>query len=79
MSTFLDLMIIVLMVLVAASPLVLCLMFLVRNPHVKQVCFDLVVVLGIYAASVGMRIGMPLFFGQVVLGVVVGIINAFFI
>ena len=73
MFTFLDLLVVVFMVLAASSLLALCLMFLVRSPKIKKVCFYIVVALGVYAASIGIRIGWPLFPGQVVVGVAAGV------
>ena len=63
MNTFLDLMIVVVLGLVALSLLSLCLMFLTRKPKLKKVCFFIVVALGIYACTIGLRIfrfGFPL-------------------
>ena len=53
MLTSLDWLVIVFMIMVATSFLSLCLMFLVRRPHIKRVCFYIVVALSIYAAAVG--------------------------
>ena len=72
MLTSLDWLVIVYMVMVAASLLSLCLMFLVRRPRVKQICFYIVAALAIYAASVGIRIGLGLFPVQVAVGAAVG-------
>ena len=57
MLTSLDWLVIVYMVMVAASLLSLCLMFLVRRPRMKQVCF---------------YIGLGLFPVQVAIGVAIG-------
>lgn len=65
--TFLDLLILVSMVLIAASLLSVVLMFLVKNRKVRQVCFYIVVALGLYAGTVGIRINWPYFYGQAVI------------
>ena len=75
MLTFLDLLIIVFMVLAAASLLALCLMFLVRNPRIKKVCFYIVAALGIYTGYVGVRIGQFLFLGQTIVGILVALVS----
>ena len=68
MLNFLDLLVIVFMVLAAASLLSLCLMFLVRNLRIKKVCLYIAAALGIYAASIGIRIGGSLFPVQTAVG-----------
>lgn len=75
MLNFLDLLVIVFMVLSAASLLALCLMFLVRNPRVKRACFYIVAALGIYAGSIGVRIGTFLFPVQTAIGVIAGAVS----
>jgi len=72
MLNFLDLLVIVFMVLAASSLLAVCLMFLVRNPKIKKGSFYVVVALGIYAASIGIRIGGSLFPMQMAVGVAAG-------
>lgn len=67
MITFLDLLIIVSMLLIAGSFLSLVLMFLVKNRKVRQVCFYIAVALSLYVGYVGLRINWPEFFGQAVL------------
>lgn len=69
MLNFLDLLVVVFMVLSAVSLLALCLMFLVRNPRIKKICFYIVAALGIYAGSIGIRIGTFLFPVQTTVGV----------
>ena len=69
MLNALDLLIVVVMVLAAASLLALCLMFLVRNKTVKQVCFYLVAAMSVYLGYVGFRINWPGFLPQVILAV----------
>ena len=75
MMNFLDLLVIVFMVLVVSSLLALSLMFLVRNERVKKICFYIVAVLGVYAASIGIRIGGSLFPVQTTIGIVVGLVS----
>lgn len=69
MLNFLDLLVIVFMVLAAVSLLALCMMFLVRNPRIKKVCFYIVAALGIYAGSIGIRTGTSLFPVMTAIGV----------
>ena len=73
MVTFLDAIVLIFMVLTALSLLALCLMFLVRKPMVRKVCFYMVVVLGIYAATVGVRIGQIYFPVQTTVAILAGI------
>ena len=69
MTTFLDLLILVVMVLSAAGLLAMVLMFLVKSKKVKQACFYLVVALGVYMGYVGLRINWPGFLPQVILAI----------
>ncbi len=69
MNTFLDLLIVVVMVLAAVSLLALALMFLIRNKTVRRVCFYIVAALGFYMGYVGFRINWPGFLPQVILAV----------
>lgn len=73
--TFLDLLIIVSMVLIAASFLSLALMFLVKNKKIQRVCFYLAVALSLYIGFVGVQINWPLFYGQAVLAVVLALVS----
>lgn len=73
MLTSLDLLIIVYLIMIAAGLLALCLMFLARRPLLKKVCFYFVSALGIYTASVGIRIGFVLFPVQAAIGVLAGL------
>ena len=57
MLTFLDLLVGVFVGMCAFSLLALCLMFMVRNRKIRKGCFYVVIALGIYAATVGFRIG----------------------
>ncbi len=72
MLTFLDLIVVVFMVLTAASLMAACLMFLVRNPKLRRICFYVVVALGVYTATVGARIGSFLFPMQTAVAVLGG-------
>lgn len=56
MFTFLDLLIVVVMALAAASLLALVLMFLVKNKTFQRVCLYIVAALGVYVGTVGFRI-----------------------
>jgi len=76
MFTFLDLLVIVSMLLIAASLVSLVLMFLIRNKTVRRVCFYLAVALSVYIGFVGVRINWPGFTGQAVLAVVMALISA---
>ena len=75
MFTFLDLLIVVSLVLIAASLLALVLMFLIKNKTVKRVCFYIATALNLYVAYVGIRINWPEFFGQAVLAVVLAVVS----
>ena len=75
MITFLDLLIIVSMVLIAASFLSVVLMFLVRNKKVQRVCLWIAVGLSLYVGYVGFRINWPDFFGQAVLAAVLVLVS----
>ena len=56
MVTFLDLLVVVVMVLCAVSLVAMALMFLVKNKKVKRFCLYLVAALGVYVGYVGLRI-----------------------
>ena len=56
MVTFLDLLVVVVMVLCAVSLVAMALMFLVRSKKVKRICLYLVAALGVYMGYVGLRI-----------------------
>lgn len=75
MITFLDLLIIVSMVLIAASFLSLVLMFLIRNKKVQRVCFYIAVALSLYVGYVGIRINWLDFSGQAVLAAVLALVS----
>ena len=72
MLNSLDLTIIVVMAIMAVSLLALCLMFLVRNQRVRQICLYIVAALGVYVASVSVRIFWLGFEGQMLLGLALG-------
>ena len=69
MVTFLDLLVVVVMVLSAVSLVATALMFLVKNKKVKRSCLYLVAALGVYMGYVGCRILWPGFLPQVILAV----------
>lgn len=75
MFTFLDLLIIVSMVLIAASFLSLVLMFLIRNKKVQRVCFYIVTALSLYIAYVGIRINWMGFETQAILAAVMALVS----
>lgn len=56
MFTFLDLLIVVVMALVAVGALGLALMFLLKNRKAQQVFLYVVAALGVYIGTVGVRI-----------------------
>ena len=56
MVTFLDLLVVIVMVLCAVNLVAMALMFLVKNKKVKQICLYLVAALGVYMGYVGFRI-----------------------
>lgn len=75
MGTFLDLLIIVSMVLIASGLLSLVLMFLVKNQKIQRVCFYIAVALSLYAGYVGVQINWLDFGGQAVLAVVLALVS----
>jgi len=75
MFTFLDLLIIVSMALIAGSFLALVLMFLIRNKTVQKVCFYIAVALSLYIGYVGIRINWLGFEGQAVLAGVMALVS----
>ncbi|MBR4071744.1 MAG: hypothetical protein IKK26_04235 [Clostridia bacterium] len=75
MITFLDLLVIVSMVLIAASLLSLVLMFLIRNKKIQRVCFYITVALSLYVAYVGIRINWLGFEHQAVLAIALALIS----
>ena len=75
MTTFLDLLIVVVLALAAVSLVAMALMFLVRNKTVKRVCLYLVAALGVYMGYVGLQILWPGFPGQCVLAVLTALVS----
>ena len=76
MFTSLDLLVVVGMGLVAATLLSLCLMFLLKNKTAKRVFFYIVAALGLYASTIGIRIGFSGWFPeQIGLGVLTALMS----
>ena len=75
MLTFLDLLILVSLALIAAGLLSLVLMFLVKNKKVQRVCFYIAVALGLYIGYVGIRINWLGFEGQAILAGVLALVG----
>lgn len=75
MITSLDLLIIVSMVLIAASLVSLVLMFVIRNKIVRRVCFYIAVALSLYIGYVGIRINWPDFFGQAMIAIMMALVS----
>lgn len=75
MFTYLDLLIVVVMALVAVSLLAIVLMFLVKHPTVRRVCFYITVALGVYLGTVGVRIMWPGFPTQMALAVAMALVS----
>lgn len=69
MLNYMDLTVIVSIALVIAAILALCMMFLIKNPRVKLITPYIVATIGLYAASVGIRISLPPFPVQLLFGV----------
>lgn len=68
MFNALDLLVVVFMILAAASLLAMVLMFLIKNKYVRRVCLYIVAALGLYIGYVGIRIHFPGFYmGRMVL------------
>ena len=74
MFTFLDLLIVVVMALVAAGILGLALMFLVKNRKVQQVFLYFTAALGVYIGTVGFRINWLAFDFQAIVAIVMALI-----
>lgn len=73
MLTALDFLTLAFIGLSALSLLAVCLMFLVRKPVARKVCFYIVVILCIYMAYVGLYISSGFFLGQTIVAVIVGL------
>lgn len=74
MYTSLDLLIIVVMALAAASLLALALMFLIKNKTAQRVCLYIVAGMGVYFGYVGARILLPTSLPQAALAVMLAIV-----
>ena len=74
MITFLDLLVIVFLELSVTSLLAICLMFLCKKILVKKICFYMVVLLGVFAALINIRMGNSLFPAQTIIGIGIGIL-----
>lgn len=75
MFTFLDLLIVVVMALVAVGVLALAGTFLIRNKTAKKLCFYVVSALGIYVGYAGCRILWPGFMPQVLLALALAAVS----
>lgn len=73
MLNSLDLLVLIFMILFAASLLALCLMFLVKKPVIRKICFYMIVALGICTSAIGARIGTFLFPTQTAIAILTGI------
>lgn len=73
MITFLDLLILVALALLAAGLVAVALMLLVKNRKVKQVCLYLTGALAVYVGYVGLQINWPMFMGQAVVAILVAL------
>ena len=76
MFTFLDLMIVVVMALAAASLVGMALMFLIKNKTVQRICLYIVAALGMYVGTVGWRINWLGFEFQAGLAVLLASVSA---
>ena len=72
MINSLDLLVTVFLEVIALSLLALFLMFLIRKPIVRKVCFYIVVALGLFVAYGGARIGSFIFPAQTAMAVIAG-------
>ena len=75
MTTFLDLLIVVVLALAAFSLVAMALMFLVKNRTAKRICLYIVAALGIYMGYVGLRILWPGFACQAALSVLAALVS----
>lgn len=69
MFTFLDLLVVVVMGLIAVGLLAIALMFLIKNKSIKQVCLYTIIALSIYIGYVALRIHWPFYTGESILAV----------
>lgn len=75
MFTFLDLLIVVVMALAAASLLAMVLMFLIKNKTAQRICLYIVAALGVYIGTVGFRINWLGFDVQAILAIVLALVS----
>lgn len=75
MFTFLDLLVVVSMVLMAASFLASVLMFLVKDKRLQRICFYITVALSIYICTVGVRINRFGFEHQVAIAIGLAVVS----
>ena len=71
--TFLDLLIVVSMLLLAGSLLSVVLMFAIRNQIVRRIFFYMTVALGLYVGYVGARINWMYSYGQMLLAILMAL------
>lgn len=75
MFTFLDLLIVVSMALIAASLLAVAVMFLVKNEKVRRICLWITAALGVYIGYVGVRINWMGFDVQAIAAVLLALVG----
>lgn len=75
MTTFLDLLVIIFIVLVTVCLFCICLMFLTRNLKIKKISYYILSILCIYVGYIGIRIGDGLFLAQTIIGGIICMIS----
>ena len=75
MFTFLDVLIVVSLALIAGGLLALALMFLLRNKTAQRICFYIAVALSVYIGYVGIRINWFGFSGQAAFAALLALIG----
>ena len=75
MTTFLDLLVIVFIVLVEVSFFCICLIFLTQNLKIKKISYYILSILCIYAGYIGIRISDGLFLAQTIIGGIICMIS----
>lgn len=75
MLNSLDLLVSIFLEVTVLSLLAMCLMFVIHKPIVRKVCFYVVVVLGIFIAYGGARIGNFIFPAQTAVAVAAGLLS----
>ena len=75
MTTFLDLLVIIFIVLVTVCLFCICLMFLTRNLKIKKISYYILSILCIYVGYIGIRIGDGLFLTQTIIGGIICMIS----